>query len=242
MLRLRRLLLICLASFVILFVFHKTWLRSAANWLDVSDARFPADYVVILPGGANTRVFAAAAIAKANLVENLIVIENLASPDVADGVRSPNHEITKRVLLSRGVSADRIITLSGESSTTFSDVQMLGDFLADKADATVAVVTNRYHTRRARWTMHRVLGARANQFSYVPIPDDAFDWNNWWKSDIGARAITSEYLKLAYYVVQASSLTMRALAVVATGLFFFVSYRVLGYQRRRDEMIVNGRS
>lgn len=238
MLRIRRLLLLLVASLALFLLCHRVCLQSAANWLDVTDAGLPADYALIMPGAKNTRDFAAAAMAKAGLVERLIVIENLASPDVADGVQLANHEITRRVLLNRGVAADRIVMLSGESSTTYTDAEIFAPFLEDKPEITVAVVTSRYHTRRVRWTMRRVLGANADRLSYVPIPDDAFHWDGWWKSEVGVRAIAGEYLKLVFYVGQGASLARRSLIMIVVGIFLFLGYQLLGYQGRRCRMAV----
>jgi uncharacterized SAM-binding protein YcdF (DUF218 family) len=176
------------------------WLPAAARWLDVGQPVLPADYAVVLPGGQNTRPFAAAALFKAGLVDHVLVTKNVPSPEVEDGILPPTHEIICRVLRSRGVAEDKITVLEGETSSTFGDMQSLGAFLDSAPGGRALIITNDYHTRRARWVAARVLGDRLEQVSFVSAPMDEFRPDNWWQSDFGFLTIVGEYLKFAYYV------------------------------------------
>ena len=67
------------------------------------------------------------------------------------------------------------------------------------------MVTNDYHTRRARWIFNQVLGELTPQVSLVSIPCDEFPADRWWQYPAGAKAVVSEYLKLAFYVFRYGS-------------------------------------
>lgn len=177
-------------------------LAAAARWLDVGQPARPADYAVVLPGGQNTRPFAAAALVKAGLVDHVLVTKNIPSPQVEDGILPPTHEIICRVLRRRSVPENKILVLAGETSSTFSDMQSLAAFLEASPGSRALIITNDYHTRRARWVATRVLDDRLDQVSFVSAPMEEFRPDNWWQSDFGFLTIVGEYLKFAYYIAR----------------------------------------
>jgi uncharacterized SAM-binding protein YcdF (DUF218 family) len=120
-------------------------------------------------------------------------------PAVQDKVAVPNHEILKRVLNARGVRDEQIIYLDGESGSTWEDAKALSAFLADRSSASVAVVTNDYHTRRTRWVFQQALGDEAERVFFVTAPCDYFGPEDWWQTRIGMKTYLAEYCKFAIY-------------------------------------------
>lgn len=177
-------------------------LTAVARWLDVGQPVRRADYAVVLPGGQNTRPFAAAALVRAGLVGRVLVTKNVPSPQVKDGILPPTHEIICRVLRRRGVPENKITVLDGETTSTFEDMQSLASFLDASPGSRALIITNDYHTRRARWVARRVLGDQLDQVSFVSVPMEEFRPDNWWRSDFGFLTIVGEHLKFAYYVVR----------------------------------------
>jgi uncharacterized SAM-binding protein YcdF (DUF218 family) len=224
-LRLLELLLLSAAGLALVcwVVVSPPFLRAMAAWLDVGEPPRKADYVLILGGDENTRPFAAAALVRAGWAPRVLMVENAPSLAEIDGVIPRQAEITRQVLVHRGVPAKRFTLLPGEAVSTYDEACGLAAFLQRHPRARVLVVTNDLHTRRSRWVFTRVLGDRAGQISLISAPSDDFPINRWWRSQSGFLFVTTEYLKLGFYAVAYGRLgywlaACAALAVIATCL------------------------
>ena len=126
-------------------------LLEVAKWLDVGLPPQNADYVMLLNGDENTRPFTAAALVKSGFAKG-ILITKLKDTSVETGSLLPlYHEINRQVLIKRGVAPSDITILPTSAATTRDEAQALADFLKDRPNAHVLVVTSDYHTRRSRW-------------------------------------------------------------------------------------------
>jgi uncharacterized SAM-binding protein YcdF (DUF218 family) len=79
------------------------------------------------------------------------------------------------------------------------EARALATFLEAHPDATAAVVTNGFHTRRARRVFNQALGVRAAQVYFVGVPRDRVDESSWWRTPHGCTVYLTEYAKLPYY-------------------------------------------
>jgi len=177
------------------------------TWLDVG-ARPPAascDFVMVLGGDPNTRPYVAAALVRAGLARQ-VLLSRVADSVGPHGTLVPEHELSRRVLLARGVPASDIILLDREATTTHDEAHALADFLKDHPAARMAVVTNHFHTRRARWVFRQVLGngssagGKAPVLCFVSAPTDDFSLDRWWETEDGFMTVLGENLKLVFYV------------------------------------------
>ena len=193
--------LLLAAVLTLVWAVHPHVLRAMARWLDVGGRPQPAEYVMVLTGGENTRPFAAATLLRAGFAPCTLVTQVAVLPELTKLGLPPSHEINRRVLLNRGIAPDDIIVLPASATTTHDEAVALAAFLADRPKARVLVVTNDCHTRRSRWVFARVLGDRAGQVSFVSAPTDEFSMDCWWQDEAGFVTIVSEYLKLAFYLV-----------------------------------------
>ncbi|QDV68256.1 hypothetical protein Poly24_19650 [Rosistilla carotiformis] len=228
----RRVGLLLLLLIGLLWASHAYLLREFANVLDATDPHFPADYVVVLPGGPETRTFAAVVILREGLAAKTAILRNPDSSAVDEGLSLPTHVVTQRILQKRGIADDRMLFLDGESRTTYSDLQLIDSIFDNEPEATIAIVTNRFHTRRARWAAANLYGDKLDQFCFVGTPSDAFLWDTWWESPQGLEMILAEYLKLVYYIVKYST-TMQRVTAVAIVLAAIVMVVLLLMRRRR---------
>ena len=138
---------------------------------------------------------------RADLADRALVARVAPLPaDVAQLVPE-NSEITRRVLVARGVKPSHISILPGAAKTTYDEAMALAAFLEGRPSASVLVVTDGFHTRRSRWVFQRVLGQRASQVAFVSVPTDEFDLNFWWRDQWGLAIIAAEYLKFAAYLL-----------------------------------------
>lgn len=174
----------------------------AAQFLNVAEPPTKVDSVLVLNGDPETRPFVAAAIYQAGLTPQILVTTASPTPASEDGLILPEHEIIKQVLHHRGVPTQAIHILPGEISSTIDEARVLAKFLDAHPNQTVAIVTNRFHTRRARWVFRRVLGDRSAQLHFVGAPKDDFREHDWWQTEQGTSTYLSEYLKFAYYVLR----------------------------------------
>jgi uncharacterized SAM-binding protein YcdF (DUF218 family) len=184
-----------------LALLHPWLLPLAGAYLDASTPPHPVDDVLVLGGGADTRPFVAAALYKAGLAKRVLLPTVLPSPESADGLVPADHEIMRHVLLKRGVPAEAIVLLPGEVGSTAEEARALGRYLDEHPGRRVAVVTNDYHTRRARWIFRTEIGVRAADLAFFAAPTDDFDASDWWRSETGFKRYADEYVKLLAYLV-----------------------------------------
>lgn len=169
------------------------------RWLDVGETPPPADCVLVLGGDENVRPFVAAALVKVGLARRVLVTHVEDSADAGAKIIPSTHEISRRVLIRRGVAEKDIVLIGHDLTTTFDEAQALRDYLRTAPASRVLVVTNDCHTRRARWVFRRVLGGAENSVTFVSAPTDGFDAKNWWQTSPGFKFVVGEYCKLAFY-------------------------------------------
>jgi uncharacterized SAM-binding protein YcdF (DUF218 family) len=189
------------AVLVVLYLARGALLPPVARFLDVSEAPTKVDYVMVLGGGTQTRPFVAAALLTRGQANKALVPTVHLSPEARDGTTLSDPEVICRVLKARGVPEEAIVLLPGEASSTRDEARALRAFLESQPDCSVAVVTNRAHTRRARMLFNQTLGERAGQVHFVGVPTDGFDESNWWQSEMGFAYYTKEYAKLLVYAL-----------------------------------------
>jgi uncharacterized SAM-binding protein YcdF (DUF218 family) len=175
-------------------------LRAMARWLDVGQPPRQAECLMILGGDQNTRPFVAAALVKAGFARHVLVTPPKIESWPNEMTIPPTHEVNRRVLLKLGIPSRDITILPTTAETTYDEAQALADFLRDRPDVRVLVVTSDFHTRRSRWVFARALGGQSRQVSFVSAPSDDFRPDCWWRDETGFVAITAEYLKLVFYV------------------------------------------
>jgi uncharacterized SAM-binding protein YcdF (DUF218 family) len=190
---------VLLAVWAGLYFARAALLPPVARFLDVSEPPFSVHDVMVLGGGSDTRPFIAAALVKAGKARQVLVPTVKPSLNAEQGIGPPEHEIICRVLRARGVPAAAIVQLPGAVASTANEARALAEFLDANPEHTVAVVTNTFHTRRARWIFQRTLGQRAGQVHFVAAPTDGFDENTWWQSEDGFHCYAQEYVKLGFH-------------------------------------------
>jgi len=106
-------------------------------------------------------------------------------------------------LTQAGVPASSIELLPGRISSTFDEAALMRAYACTRGIKSVIIVTSEYHTRRALWTLRRVLrdtGAEIGVEPATPIFGNISP-RNWWWSARGWQMVFGEYVKLAYYRV-----------------------------------------
>lgn len=170
-----------------------------AAWLDVGGTARAVDYAFILPGDLKYRTTTAAALVRSGLARAIALPSTERSDDELDGVAENYATITRKILALLSIAPDHIVVLPTGSTSTFDDLRALRQLMRAHPSAKVALVTDRLHTRRARFTAELVLGELSHRLVYVSTPSPALHADAWWSTASGFTMVSSEYLKLAFY-------------------------------------------
>ena len=142
----------------------------------------------------------------------------------------PEHELNLQVLRVCGVPEEDIVLLKGQAISTHDEAQALAEYLDASPEQRLLVVTNGYHTRRARWIINRLLGNRSVRITLVSIRPDDFQIERWWQDEKGFSVILGEYLKLGFYSLRYGWLAYELAAFV---LLWLVWLAWRAHRRRR---------
>ncbi len=186
--------------FVLLYLNRSFLLSQAGAFLDVSEPPRKADYVMVLGGGESTRPFVAAALVKAGYAPKVILTTPRLNALAEDGLVPKEEEIARQVLLARGVDADDIVLPKYKRvRSTADEARLLNDFMEKHPQARFIVVTNTFHTRRARWIFQTILHDKVSRVQFVSAPTDGFGASDWWHTSKGTVTYLTEYGKLIAY-------------------------------------------
>jgi hypothetical protein len=175
-------------------------LRGAADLWIVSDAITPADAVVVLGGGINTRPFEAAALYAKNLVKKVLLSEVEKGRSVGIGAIVGHTEFNRTILLRMGVPDSAIETFGTGNKNTWEEAVALKGW-EDRNPVSVLIIPSEiFAARRVRWAFRRVFSGTAVRIE-VPSADPKTGYTraNWWKSEEGAITFQNEVLKYLYY-------------------------------------------
>ena len=116
---------------------------------------------------------------------------------------------SKYVATTHGVPPEAIETDDTAVLSTHDEAVLLKKYIDEHADTikTVTVVTDPYHSRRARWIYQKVLGNQVKVYM-APVPRTRTDFPKQWWTTAGSRQLVfKEYVKLVFYYFryQASS-------------------------------------
>ena len=179
------------------------WLPVIGTSLNVSDPLKPARAVLILPGSDDSRQIVAAGLIKAGYADLALVpdtreLSTAANPHVRPGEALSATEMTRQILIRRGISESRIVTLEGDSDNTLGDAMALDRYFQRFGVIDVIIVTNANHSRRARWAFTQVLSQQQSHLRFYTAPN-GYDASVWWISRKGRQAVLSEWVKFAIY-------------------------------------------
>jgi hypothetical protein len=175
---------------------HRPLLRLAAGALVADDSDGGAPWLVPFDDG---QVYTyAAERCRADAETRVLLIER--APDRLQAlVGFPSWaEERRRMLLARGVAARAVEVLPAATEDDWDGARALRGWLADHPGARVAVLCDRFRSRRLRIVFDRVLGPDADRARVVAVPDRRYDETNWWRSKDGLVGWWDGFVSLGY--------------------------------------------
>lgn len=187
-------------AIAILYSARYWMLRKIGRFLVVDDGSPACDAIVLLNGNISTRTYRA--IELYNERRAPILIARLAdTEEVRIGVIPNITDATRDLLLRRGVAGDDIEVLTSERwvAGTWSEAILLCDRIRESGYRAVTIVTDAFHTRRARWTFRKVIRDEGVAFTCAATPYSLNLVDQWWRSEYGVVQVIVEYIKFVHY-------------------------------------------
>lgn len=113
-------------------------------------------------------------------------------------------EWSRRLALDAGAPDDAVIIDTSEVISTYQEALRLRSYLDAHTETitTIMIVTDPYHTRRAKWAYKTVFGDQI-KVRMVPVPFESTNLSiTWWKDAESRKMVWNEYVKLVFYVIR----------------------------------------
>ena len=120
------------------------------------------------------------------------------------GVPYPRQEeISRAVLLKKGVPDDRIEVIGDRVVSTIAEARVVSALLNERPEIhSLLLITSRFHVRRAEAIFQYILQPRSQvEIFVVGTPYDGFVADYWWKDRDSARQVVLETAKLLLFWV-----------------------------------------
>ncbi len=177
------------------------WLPGVAAALIDEDPLGPADLLVVLSGSIPDRPRYAADLFHQGLAPRLFCASSQV-PDllVAAGRPMTQAEISAALLRRYGVPEQAILVVN-RSTSTFEELSLVRDTMADRGWKRAILVSSPTHLRRIRITWDR-LNPRGGPVAILrATPYSNFHRGAWWRYERDLIAVQNEYVKIAWYLL-----------------------------------------
>jgi uncharacterized SAM-binding protein YcdF (DUF218 family) len=177
-------------------------LPAAGRWLVIADpVPASADAIVVLAGSVRDRALEAGRLYRAGVAPRVVVTREALPAGTAAlraaGVELPESDaLTRQALVGLGVPESAIVTLRRRAQSTASEARTVARWACGHGMRSLVVVTSPAHTRRARFVLARALGPDVS-LSVLAARADAFAASRWFRVRRDAKAVLSEWQKLA---------------------------------------------
>ena len=172
----------CLALMVAGAILAYLALWALGGFLVESDALRQVDALVVFSGN-NERIAQAAQLKKAGFASWVILTQaGDTSPDM--------------VARKLDVPGEMLLIAPGQVTSTYEEALTVGQLMSQRGLKTCIVVTDPYHTQRARLIFREVLGQAGIDVWVYPVQDHWYRSTTWWQSWEGIQVTAQEYLKL----------------------------------------------
>ena len=174
-------------------------LRGVAKLYIVSDSPTKADAIVILGGGVELRSIKAAELYHAEFANRILVMQPERTELNTLGLIVDQAELTVQLLKLKNVPDSAISLLETEVTSTREEADVLAVWAKTNNAHSLLVVTDIFHTRRARWILNRKLKEVGVEIRMMAVPQKKYSAENWWQAEAGVIDFQNEIVKFAVY-------------------------------------------
>ena len=189
---------VAIGALGLLLLFRRLWLRLIGKCLIVADPLSSANAVVPLAGGGLERVGNAVSLFQGGYADWFLATN---PPLSIPGVQRPYGDLVRGEAISRGVPATRVLVISTKVETTLEEAIAIRQLIRERGWRSLIVVTDPFHTRRARLIFRQVFRGTGVDIVFRPANGHWYRANAWWQSPRGLRETALEYLKLLAHVL-----------------------------------------
>ena len=198
--------IVFMVSFIIvilLYIFRAPILTGMAKILIVEDPLSNADIIYLLTGDVTSRPFHAVELYRENYTNKIVIPQHEINPAEKLGIYPNPTEAAIKVLHQKGVNKSDIIVIDFDNGVTSTEDEAIA--LLRYIDTTniknVIIVTNAFHSFRAKYIFKKVLKGISVKIMLSPASHWKFDETNWWKFEEGLIDVNNEYLKFIHYLL-----------------------------------------
>ena len=185
----------CLLVFLTILALGYLLLRGLGAFLITGDSLKQPDGVVPLGGGSATRVTEAVRLIKLYPRTTLILTE----PGEVQPGEGLGSSFYRQVAIESGLSPHAILMTDGIQSSTHEEAAAVLRLMQAHSMKTVIVVTEPYHTQRARMIFRDAFKGSGLTVRVHPVADHWYRSDTWFLSLEGWRLTINEYVKMAGY-------------------------------------------
>lgn len=182
------------------YLFRRRLLAAAGAFLVVAETGRRCDLIVLLNGNISTRSYRAAELYREHRAP--VVLARLAdTEEVRLGVIPNISDATRDLLIRLGVAPSDITVLSSSRwvGGSWDEAILVCAHMREHGYRRAAIVTDAFHTRRARWAFRRVMADESAEFFCVPTRYSLSVMDRWWRTEYGLVQVIVEYIKFVHY-------------------------------------------
>ena len=157
------------------------------------------DALVILGGGIDSRPEAAANLYHDGVAPWILYMNVKLAPAQRLGIIPDEAEITRRLLLSNNVPETAMESIGANVASTFDEACAVRDWAVRHHPKSIEIVTDIFHTRRARWVFGKELAGAGLEIHLCGVPTLDYGLDDWWRHEEGVIAFQNEMAKYLYY-------------------------------------------
>ncbi|MDK2981561.1 MAG: hypothetical protein PWQ55_1908 [Chloroflexota bacterium] len=168
-------------------------LRGAGAYLIYADDLEPADVIVVLSGGTDTRMNEALNLYKEDYSKIIVLTE---TGEQTEGYEYLNSFDMRIQLMNNGVPSGNIMITDLSVNTTVDEAVAVRDLMQNRQYNSAIVVTDPYHTRRTKLIFNQVFDGTDIRIIVRPVRSSWFNSRTWFTSLKGWQFALLEYAKL----------------------------------------------
>jgi len=168
-------------------------LRGAGAYLIIADELQPANAIVMLSGGVESRMEEALSLYRDGYGKLIILTETGQQLENFDALHSYDIRIQ---LLNNGIPGGNILITDNIVNSTADEAYAVKVLLTNRQLKSAIIVTDPYHTRRTSVVFRDIFGDSPVKLIIRPVRDSWYNSRTWFLSKAGWKFTISEYLKL----------------------------------------------